>query len=75
MSGRSEGGILRGLGHLEDLKENMELELDPEGWVGSDGQKAAGLFRFSFLRNRWDVSIFLTNQWFSNVWVSRAKLK
>lgn len=42
--GRSEGGIfLRGLGHLGDLEEGIEFELDPEEWVGSEGLKATGL--------------------------------
>ena len=55
MSGRSEGGIfLRGLGHLGDWEEGMEFELDPEEWVGSEGQKATGLYR-------WDESFFLMN--------------
>lgn len=31
----------------------MELELGPEGCVGSDGKKAAELLRYNFLRNRW----------------------
>ena len=32
----------------------MEFELDPEEWVGSEGQKATGLYR-------WDESFFLMN--------------
>lgn len=51
--GRSEGGILRRLGLLEDLEEGVELELGPEGCVGSDGKKAAELLRYNFLRNWW----------------------
>lgn len=53
--GRSEGGIfLRGLGHLGDLEKGIEFELDPEEWVGSEGLKATGLYR-------WNESFLLTN--------------
>lgn len=44
------------MGHQEDLVEEAGLNEIQKG--RSEGQKAAGLFRFSFLRNREDASIF-----------------